>query len=406
VNLAGIFAAVAHKELVAVDLPGAGSNQHELNGVAALRDFFGTTGKLTRPISWHLFRDGADPLASEGSVTFYDARAASAHSTGRTEWRLYYSGWFLGGAEVGDLLVFARATDDRLFGLCFQRGSSWHRAACALFGIDAISPKPTLVPNLSSEQLTLARQQLLEELELAVPVPASASDEDLVVEQFGLTFPTTAAMSAFARTCSEVDWRLPDEALAAWLDREEQLFRALETLVINQQLANGFRDADHFIEYSLSVQNRRKSRRGHSLQNHLAHLFTLFDLRFTGQGRTERGNRPDFLFPGEAEYHDLAFDTARLTMLGAKSTLKDRWRQVLAEADRIPAKHLCTLDTRISESQSAEIAARQLTLVVPTPLAVAYTDAQRRLMLDTSDFIQLVSSRQSEFAPSPQPAGL
>jgi hypothetical protein len=30
-------------------------------------------------------------------------------------------------------------------------------------------------------------------------------------------------------------------------------------------------------------------------------------------------------------------------MLGSKSTLKDRWRQVLDEADRITHKHLLTL---------------------------------------------------------------
>lgn len=394
-NLAGVFAAVAYKELVAVDVPGAGSNQHELNGTAAIREFFGTTAPRSGPISWRLFRDGSDPEESEGRFTFYDARAASAHQTGRTEWRLYYSGWFLAGAEVGDLLVLARTSDERLFGLCFQKASSWYRAACALFGIAEISSSPIFIRDLSAEELNLARQQLLEELGLAVPLPVSTSDEDLVVEEFGLEFPTTAAMSAFARSHCEVDWHNPDETINAWLDREEELFRALETLVIDQQLANGFRGADHFIEYSLSVQNRRKSRRGHSLQNHLAHLFTLHGLRFTPQGRTERGNRPDFLFPGEREYHDPEFDPVGLTMLGAKSTLKDRWRQVLVEADRIPVKHLCTLEPRVSAAQALDIAARQVILVVPEPLAIAYALDQRRSMLTLGVFIRLVSDRQA-----------
>lgn len=395
VNLAGVFAAVAHKELVAVDLPGADSNQHELNGTAAIREFFGMTVPRSGAISWRLFRDGTDPEDSEGRYTFYDARAASAHMTGRSEWRFYYSGWFLSGASVGDLLVLARTSDDRIFGLCFQQDSSWYRAARALFGITTVSSSPTLIRDLSAEELGLARQRILEELDLAVPLPVRSSDEDIVAERFGLTFPSTTAMSDFARSQSEVDWRKTDEALSTWLEREEQLFRALEKLTIDQQLANGFRDSDHFIEYSLSVQNRRKSRRGYSLQNHLGQVFQLHEVRFTAQGRTERGNRPDFLFPGEGAYHDPDFDPARLTMLGAKSTLKDRWRQILVEADRIPVKHLCTLETRISEAQAADIAAKQIVLVVPEPLAVAYSEAQRQSTLNLEGFIQLTLGRQS-----------
>ena len=37
-----------------------------------------------------------------------------------------------------------------------------------------------------------------------------------------------------------------------------------------------------------------------------------------------------------------------------KSTCKDRWRQVLSEADRIPNKHLFTLEAAISENQTSK----------------------------------------------------
>ena len=59
---------------------------------------------------------------------------------------------------------------------------------------------------------------------------------------------------------------------------------------------------------------------------------------------------------------------ALLVMLGVKSTSKDRWRQVLTEADRIPQKHLCTLEAGISAKQTDEMQRQQLTLVVPTGL--------------------------------------
>lgn len=52
----------------------------------------------------------------------------------------------------------------------------------------------------------------------------------------------------------------------------------------------------------------------------------------------EGGKRPDFLFPTQVAYEDPAFPANRLRMLAAKTTCKDRWRQVLNEANRITTK--------------------------------------------------------------------
>lgn len=97
------------------------------------------------------------------------------------------------------------------------------------------------------------------------------------------------------------------------------------------------------VGFSHSVQNRRKSPAGSSLENHLEALFQAHDIQYARGAETENRNRPDFLFPGQVEYRDGEFDPARLTMLGAKSTCKDRWRQVLLEAERVTHKHLLTL---------------------------------------------------------------
>ncbi|MFN2369176.1 MAG: type II restriction endonuclease [Desulfurivibrionaceae bacterium] len=48
----------------------------------------------------------------------------------------------------------------------------------------------------------------------------------------------------------------------AWMEREEILFRTMEKHLIGERLSQGFDgDVDSFISFSLSVQNRRKSRR-------------------------------------------------------------------------------------------------------------------------------------------------
>ncbi len=82
-------------------------------------------------------------------------------------------------------------------------------------------------------------------------------------------------------------------------------------------------------------------------------------------------------------------------MLGAKTTCKDRWRQVLAEAERISRKHLFTLEGGISEAQTAEMQANNLQLVVPQELISSFTERQQGWLMNLSSFIELVRKRQT-----------
>jgi hypothetical protein len=66
-------------------------------------------------------------------------------------------------------------------------------------------------------------------------------------------------------------------------------------------------------------------------------------------------------------------------MLGSKSSCKDRWRQVLSETERIPHKHLLTLEPGISENQTDEMRAKLLQLVLPASLHTTYREAQTGL---------------------------
>lgn len=155
-------------------------------------------------------------------------------------------------------------------------------------------------------------------------------------------------------------------------------------------------DVDGFISFSLSVQNRRKSRMGHSLENHLAAVLRAHDIRHVRGEVTEHNHKPDFLFPDLETYQAAPTrGDPRLAMLGAKSTCKDRWRQVLAEAEKITRKHLLTLEPGISEPQTDQMEAFSLQLVVPTPVQGSYTDAQRGWLWSVGDFIDEVRARQT-----------
>jgi hypothetical protein len=153
-------------------------------------------------------------------------------------------------------------------------------------------------------------------------------------------------------------------------------------------------DVEGFLRFSLSVQNRRKSRVGLAFENHLEILLGQHGIRFSRTAVTENRSKPDFLFPSAEAYADAGFDASRLTMLGVKSTCKDRWRQILAEADRIPEKHLLTLEPAISRQQTDEMREKRVRLVVPFELHETYLQEQRDWLLDLREMISMVRARQ------------
>jgi len=135
---------------------------------------------------------------------------------------------------------------------------------------------------------------------------------------------------------------------------------------------------------------------GLSLENHLKALFDANEIQYDSQVLTEKGKKPDFIFPGRAQYEDQSFSVELLTMLAAKSTCKDRWPQVLPEAERIPLKHLVTLELSISEPMTETMRASNVQLVVPSALQDSYTKAQREWLWGIGDFVSLVSDRQKK----------
>ena len=81
-------------------------------------------------------------------------------------------------------------------------------------------------------------------------------------------------------------------------------------------------------------------------------------------------------------------------MPGVKPPSKNRWRQVLAEADRIDHKHLLTLEASISRHQTDEMQAKKLQLVLPRGLHQTYTPEQQTWLMDGASFMFLVRERQ------------
>ena len=88
-------------------------------------------------------------------------------------------------------------------------------------------------------------------------------------------------------------------------------------------------------------------------------------------------------------------------LLGVKTSCKDRWRQVLSEADRITNKHLLTLEPGISKNQTNEMRSNRLQLVLPLQLHETYSDEQKASLISFADFLELVSERQNSLEQHP-----
>ncbi|MAB19305.1 MAG: hypothetical protein CMN39_07330 [SAR116 cluster bacterium] len=134
---------------------------------------------------------------------------------------------------------------------------------------------------------------------------------------------------------------------------------------------------------------------GHALENHLEAIFLAREIKHSRGAETEHRNKPDFLFPSIEDYRDPSFAPSGLTMLAAKSTLKDRWRQVLTEAARIDHKHLLTLEPAVSEQQTEQMKAENLQLVVPGPFHHTYTRDQQNWLMDFKSFIELTRIQEA-----------
>lgn len=405
--LSEYFEGVAAKKLSAVEADETRSNQHEYHATKKVQAFLGSPDEKTRiPARFlYLTDDDPDPIVEDAFLTLYNCRKGKPRAP---EYHLYFPTTNVSlNASEGDLLVIAKKRDGGLLVIIAENGSSIGRQIEWLFGFaDLAHPGFSVKSELETEQdrIEFASRFILENIGIAVETSEDTYLDDML-SRFAGRFPTTREFSAYARsTLKDLSPQdQPDLVLMTWMEREEILFRTLERYLIADRLSQGFAgeasagvvDVDGFLSFSLSVQNRRKSRVGLALENHLELLFAENGLRYTRTAVTENKAKPDFLFPGVTEYHNPAFDSLKLTMLGVKSTCKDRWRQVLAEADRIDNKHLLTLETAISTHQTDEMAAKRLQLVLPRSLHKTYTQGQQAWLMDVASFTELVRNRQN-----------
>ena len=244
-----------------------------------------------------------------------------------------------------------------------------------------------------------AETNCLIEMTQVRPEARERAEFDRFIESLDTDFPLSEAMSAAARQIqdkvydhAEYIFTNPDVKLLDWTNMEYKLFRAIEYARYGSIITNGFPTVEEFINTANAVLNRRKSRAGKSLEHHLSAIFSKNRLQYKSQAITEGNKKPDFIFPSQEAYHDLTFPTDRLVSLAAKTTCKDRWRQVINEADRLRdrPKYLCTLQQGISPAQMDEMQSENVILVVPKPYISSYPADRQDRIWTLSQFVNYV----------------
>ena len=394
------FKGIIVKTLSDVETMPKKSNQHEFNATVKMKEIFGSDDR--RFETDFLYLDDEQSITAKNYLTWYDARRN--HPT-RTEYRLYYATTPVSEmAQSGDSLFICVKQDGTILCVVADGEATITSQLYWLFDIEQGSTgrfRQNSDLETDSDQLEFLARTILEQIGISYEEKDDDGLREVLINRFGSAFPKTDVFSAYARSLVKDSDPLhaPDEALLRWFDMEERMFFLLEEHIVSKRIADGFTnngdiDVKEVISFSLSVQNRRKSRVGYSLENHLCALFDANGLAYSHTKVTENRSKPDFLFPDIKCYHDGAFPVCNLTMLGAKSTCKDRWRQVLAEADRIERKHLLTLEAAISTFQTNEMQDKHLQLVVPSALHKTYTNEQQQWLYTVQDFIGEVREKQ------------
>jgi hypothetical protein len=231
------------------------------------------------------------------------------------------------------------------------------------------------------------------QLVLPEPVESSCSLAPHEIPTEWLTnFPAGSEIVARAAASRRSSGLPADERLLRRRDCEYEIFRSIEEAWVLPRVKEGFATVDLFMHFAHSVTNRRKSRSGTSLQLHVRRILEEEGVPHAYDVISEEKKRPDFLFPSAEAYQNPQANSEQLRMLAVKTTCKDRWRQILNEAEKIPEKHLLTLQEGVTTDQFSEMRAAGVKLVVPTPLIKSYPKIIRAELISLGDFIKGVAS--------------
>jgi hypothetical protein len=393
---------LAVKRLSAVEIDPALSHQHEFHaGRLRVALGFGDE-KVSGKLKVHVHQRDGTLIVDEGPFTLYDARQLTP---GRSEWHLYYASKSLPLlVDPGDLLVLFRPDEtSNLSGIVAAAGSGVESQLLELTALDSSSDLDRFLiiepPQPRLEEAIGATRTLFADDELGPPVESSRVTGIRGIVELATASGRIPGTVDMAKAAEELlgdavsQLANPDRYLVDVLQVETDLFFEIEKAVHESRLRVILEEGGavpEVLNWAMGVHQARRSRRGQSLQLHFARLLDARKIPYTPQCGTEAGETPDFVMPGCAQYHAGAFPGRQLRMVACKSTSKERWRQILNEAERIPRKFLLTLDASLTPATIDQMLAAELIPHIPSPIiSASYSANTGRDHLRTVEYLLL-----------------
>lgn len=242
-------------------------------------------------------------------------------------------------------------------------------------------------PSALKSAATLARDELAELIERLQHALRNGTLESVLADYARLPAPETIATAARDEWLREHGHRSLDPfAIDASGDAIMQISRDIEYRIFRRHelrrratevvqvlarepdlatsVVRGFPELDAIF---LSASQQRKTRAGRSFEHHIAAALTAGAVRFQEQAVTG-GRRPDFVLPDVSTFQlgtRRPFNDA--VVLAAKTTLRERWKQVSREGFNC-AVFLATVDDRVPDASIREMSEQGIRLVVPESL--------------------------------------
>jgi hypothetical protein len=176
-------------------------------------------------------------------------------------------------------------------------------------------------------------------------------------------FEMTAPGDAVMRISRDIEYKLYKKAELR--HRAAEVFRIISDggPTLAEAIVRGFSQLDATF---LSASQHRKSRAGRSFERHIARLLTDGGIRYEEQTVTG-GRRPDFVMPSLLILKDKNRTFEQALILSAKTTLRERWKQVAMEKFNC-SFFLATVDDRVSSDAIDDMLKQEICLVVPESL--------------------------------------
>lgn len=215
----------------------------------------------------------------------------------------------------------------------------------------------------------------------ALKIPSSKQITEEVIDELVATLSRTAIERRFSSLIDELQIQayeryLECEAQRAPVKIAEMLIRAKAARLSGKELERLLRKRFFTLDrFFLSLTQSRRNRAGDAFQVIVQTLMQRLGYPHTPQPKLD--GQPDFVFPDERHYFDDALDCLVFTV---KRSLRERWKQILAEGAKGPMFYLATIDDKVSDAQLGYMHERKVYLVVPKSLADAKYRRKRNVI--------------------------